>query len=92
VSEAVTYFETLDAGDLDGAWALTTTRFREAQDRSSWAGFWGGFDSIDIVGDPRPTGDGVVIVPLSLDGQREDYRLVLVESDGTWLVDGPTGG
>jgi hypothetical protein len=92
VGAAVTYFETLDAGDLDGAWALTTERFREQQDRSSWAGFWSGFGSIDIVGEPRPAGDGAVIVPLSLDGQREDYRLLLVESDGAWLVDGPTGG
>jgi eukaryotic-like serine/threonine-protein kinase len=92
VSAAVRYFESLDAGDLDGAWALTTTRFREQQDRSSWAGFWSGFGSIDIVGEPRPAGGGAVIVPLSLDGQREDYRLVLVESDGVWLVDGPTGG
>jgi hypothetical protein len=91
VGAAVRYFETLDAGDLDGAWALTTTRFRERQDRSSWAGFWSGFGSIAIAGEPRPAGDGAVIVPLSLDGQREDYRLLLVESDGGWLVDGPTG-
>jgi serine/threonine-protein kinase PknK len=92
VSAAIRYFETLDAGDLDGAWALTTMRFRDQQDRSSWAGFWSGFRSIDIVGEPRPAGDGAVIVPLSLDGQREDYRLLLLESDGVWLVDGPTGG
>ena len=88
---AITYIDTLDGGDFDAAWAMTTSRFQSQQDRDSWEAFWGGYD-IEIVGDPRvDEGSGTVIVPLTFDGQREDYRLDMVEDDGAWLIDGPVG-
>jgi serine/threonine-protein kinase PknK len=91
-SAASTYFATLDAGDLDRAWQLTSPRFQNAQDRSSWQRFWSSVGAITIVG---PLGvdraRGVVVVPLTLDGQREDYTLELVEQGGAWLVNGPVG-
>lgn len=86
---ALDYLRTLARGDFDAAWAMTTPRFQQNQSRSSWEGFWGGHD-VDIVGDPRVDG-GTVVVPLSFDGQREDYRLDLVERGGRWLIDGPVG-
>jgi len=89
---AVTYLETLDADDLDAAWAMTTSRFQAQQDRESWEAFWGGHD-VEIVGDPVvDLGAGTVTVPLTYDGQREDYVLDVVEQGGEWLVDGPVGG
>jgi serine/threonine-protein kinase PknK len=89
---AVNYIETLDRGELDEAWSLTTSRFQSQQDREQWESFWGGYDQIAIVGDPRFDADaGTVVVPLSLDGQREDYRLDVVEQGGAWLIDGPVG-
>jgi hypothetical protein len=34
-----------------------------------------------------------VLVPVTLDGRRQDYELRLVEAqDGTWRVDGPRPG
>jgi hypothetical protein len=88
----VNYIETLDRGDLDEAWSLTTSRFQSQQDREQWESFWGGYDEIAIVGDPQSDADaGTVVVPLSLDGQREDYRLDVVEQGGSWLIDGPVG-
>jgi hypothetical protein len=90
---AVTYIETLAAGDLDAAWQLTTPRFQAQQDRASWESFWTGFDSIEIVGEPRgDEGSGTVVLPISFDGGAEDYTLNLVEQGGGWLVDGPVGG
>jgi len=86
---AVTYVRTLDRDDLDGAWAMTTSRFQAQQDRRQWERFWRDHD-VEIVGDPRVDG-GTVIVPLTYDGQREDYRLDLVQQGGRWLVDGPVG-
>jgi serine/threonine protein kinase len=83
------YFAALDADELDRAWAMTTSRFQAQQDRSSWEGFWGGAD-IEVVGEPQVDG-GTVIVPLTYNGQREDYRLDMVRQGGTWLVDGPVG-
>ncbi|HEU5085122.1 MAG TPA: serine/threonine-protein kinase [Acidimicrobiales bacterium] len=89
---AVTYLETLDADQLDEAWAMTTPRFQAQQDRESWEAFWGGHD-IEIVGDPVvDLGSGTVTVPLTYDGQREDYVLDVVEQGGGWLIDGPVGG
>ncbi len=90
---AVTYIETLDAGDFETAWQLTTPEFREAQDRQSWEGYWSIYDSIEVVGEPQvDEGSGVVILPLSYDGSTEDYRIELVASeDGRWLVNGPVG-
>ena len=86
---AVTYLRTLDRGELDRAWQLTSPRFQAQQDRDSWEGFWSRYD-VEIVGEPRRSGDAV-IVPLTLDGQREDYRLTMVQQGGSWLVDGPVG-
>lgn len=90
---ATAYFDALDRGDFEGAWSMTSPRFQDAQDRSSWQGFWGGFDSIDVVGDLRVNrGQQTVVVPLSLDGQREDYTLEFTDGeDGSVLVDGPVG-
>jgi hypothetical protein len=86
---AVDYVRTLARGDFDAAWAMTTPRFQNNQSRSSWEGFWGGYD-VDIVGEPRVSG-GTVTVPLTFDGQREDYRLDLVQRGDGWLIDGPVG-
>ncbi|HEX4902314.1 MAG TPA: serine/threonine-protein kinase [Acidimicrobiales bacterium] len=86
---AVTYLRTLDADDLDEAWAMTTPRFQSQQDREQWEAFWLGHD-VEIVGDPEVDG-GTVTVPLLYDGQREDYRLDMVRQGGAWLVDGPVG-
>ena len=88
---AVRYIRTLDRGELDAAWALTSPRFQANQDRDQWEGFWSSYDAIEIVGEPRVGDSGTVIVPLSLDGQREDYRMDLVRQGGDWLVDGPVG-
>lgn len=90
---AVQYIEALDRRAFDDAWARTSPRFQQRMNRASWEGFWGGFDSIDIVGEARTVGSsGAVVIPLSLDGQREDYRLTFVEGDdGSALVDGPVG-
>ena len=89
---ALVYIRTLDRGELGDAWALATPRFQNAQDRDQWERFWGGFDDIDVVGDLRvDEASGTVVIPLSLDGQREDYRLDLVSQGGRWLVDGPVG-
>jgi hypothetical protein len=89
---AVRYIRTLDRGELEEAWALTSARFQANQDRDQWEGFWGSYDDISIVGDPRADADsGTVVVPLSLDGQREDYAVELVRQGGRWLVDGPVG-
>ena len=68
---------------------MTTPRFQAQQDRASWEGFWGGHD-VEIVGEPQVDGDSVV-VPLTFDGQREDYRLTVVQQGGGWLIDGPVG-
>lgn len=88
---AVEYLRTLDSDQLDAAWAMTSERFQSSQDRQQWEGFWGGHD-IEIVGDPRvERGGQIVIVPLTYDGSREDYRLEMVRSDGGWLIDGPVG-
>ena len=87
---ALAYLAALDADELDRAWQLTTPRFQSRQDRRSWEAFWGGHD-IDVVGDPRVDG-GTVVVPLTYDGAREDYRLDLVRQGGSWLIDGPVGG
>ena len=86
---AVTYLRTLDRGELEEAWQLTTPRFQAQQDRESWEGFWSRYD-IEIVGEPSRSGS-TVIVPLTLDGQREDYQLTMVQQGGSWLVDGPVG-
>ena len=89
---ALVYIRTLDRGELDEAWSLATSRFQNAQDRQQWERFWGGFDDISVIGDLRiDEADGTVVLPLSLDGQREDYRLELVRQGGSWLVDGPVG-
>ena len=88
---AVTYFEALDREDLDEAWAMTTPRFQARQDRDQWERFWTGHD-VEVVDDPRVDEDaGVVVVPITYDGQREDYRLDVVRQGGRWLVDGPVG-
>lgn len=86
---AVTYFEALDAEDLDEAWSMTTPRFQAQQDRDQWERFWAGHD-IDVVGEPRAEGE-VVIVPITYDGRREDYRLDVARQGGGWLIDGPVG-
>jgi len=90
---AVTYVETLDAGDFETAWQLTTPEFQAAQDRQSWEGYWSIYDAIEIVGEPRvDEASGTVVLPLSYDGSREDYQITLVQAeDGRWLVDGPVG-
>jgi len=90
---AVTYIDTLAAGDYEGAWALTSPEFQAAQDRESWEGFWGSFDTIEIDGDPRvKASDARVDLPLAFDGRNENYRLTFVAGpDGVWLVDGPVG-
>lgn len=87
------YLDALAAGDLDEAWQRTSPAFRQAQDRSSWRDFWSGFDAIEVVGPIRTDeGDASATVPLSFDGQVEDYRLTFVPGpDGGWLVDGPVG-
>lgn len=87
------YLDALAAGDLDEAWQRTSPAFRQAQDRSSWRDFWTGFDSIEVVGPIRSDEAGAsATVPLSFDGQVEDYRLTFVPGpDGAWLVDGPVG-
>lgn len=87
---ALAYLAALDADELDRAWAMTTPRFQARQDRDQWERFWRGHD-VDVVGDPRVE-DGTVVVPLTYDGQREDYRLDMVDQGGGWLVDGPVGG
>jgi hypothetical protein len=86
---ALAYLAALDADELDRAWAMTTPRFQARQDRDQWERFWAGHD-VDVVGDPR-VDDGTVVVPLTYDGQREDYRLDMVSQGGGWLVDGPVG-
>ena len=89
---AVRYIRTLDRGELEEAWALTSSRFQANQDRDQWEGFWGSYEDITIVGDPRADAEsGTVVVPLSLDGQREDYTVELVRQGRRWLVDGPVG-
>lgn len=87
------YLDALASGDLDGAWQRTSPAFRQAQDRSSWRDFWTGFDSIEVVGPIRTDErDASATVPLSFDGQVEDYRLTFVPGpDDGWLVDGPVG-
>jgi hypothetical protein len=70
---------------------MTTPRFQSQMDRGSWEAFWEGHD-VDVVGEPRVDRDaGVVVVPLTYDGQREDYRLDVVRQGGSWLIDGPIG-
>ena len=93
VEAAVGYVDLLDAGEFDAAWARTSPEFQAEQDRDSWEGFWGGFDSITVVDEPRVNGNsGSVVVPIDFDGRTEDYRLSFVPGpDGTWLVDGPVG-
>jgi hypothetical protein len=90
---AVTYIETVAAGDFDTAWALTSPEFQATQDRASWEGFWSSFDTIELDGDPRVKGrDARVDLPLLFDGRNERYRIEFVPGpDGTWLVDGPVG-
>jgi serine/threonine-protein kinase PknK len=92
LQESRTYFELLARGRLDEAWARTTSRFQNSQDRGAWESFWGGFDRIRVVGsstaDPET---GIVVVPLDLDGSREDYQLEMRRQGGEWLVSGPVG-
>lgn len=88
---AVEYLRTLDRDELDEAWAMTSKRFQSSQDRRSWERFWGGRD-VRIVGDPRvERGGAIVIVPLTYEGSREDYRLEMVRRGDRWLIDGPVG-
>jgi serine/threonine-protein kinase PknK len=88
---ATTYLDAVGAGDLDRAWTLTSSRFRQVQDRSGWAAFWSGIDEVEVVGEPRVSvADAAVVVPLLVDGQREDYRMTFVQEGGGWRVDGPT--
>ena len=92
-SAAVGYVEALDSGNFEEAWSLTSPEFQGAQDRDSWEGFWGGFDSVELAGDPQVDEEaGTVTLPLSFDGRTENYELVFIQGpDGTWLVDGPVG-
>jgi eukaryotic-like serine/threonine-protein kinase len=92
-SAAVTYVETLDAGDFESAWALTSTAFQGAQDRESWENYWSIWDTIEVVGEPEvDEGSGTVVLTLSYDGSEEPYRLTFAQGDdGRWLVDGPVG-
>jgi hypothetical protein len=89
---AAGYLQAVAAGDFDRAWGLTTPRFQATQDRAGWLAFWSGFGDIRIVG-PIRTDErtGTAVVPLSLDGATEDYRMTLRRQGGAWLVDGPTG-
>jgi hypothetical protein len=89
----MTYIETLDAGDFESAWALTSPDFQAAQDRGSWEGYWSSWDSVTVAGPAQvDEGSGTVVLPLSYDGSTEDYTLTLVPGpDGGWLVDGPVG-
>jgi hypothetical protein len=93
VDTAQRYFAHLDAGDLAAAWAMTSPDFQAVQNRSSYEAFWGGFGTVQVVGEPvadEPA--GTVTVTLTLDGQQEAYTLELVDGgDGQWLIDGPTG-
>lgn len=90
---AVTYIETVADGDFEAAWALTSPAFQANQDRRSWEGFWGSFDTIELDGDPQVhPQDARVDLPLRFDGRNERYRVTLVPGpDGTWLIDGPVG-
>lgn len=88
---ALTYLGTVAAEDFDRAWSLTSSRFRQVQDREGWRQFWSGIDDVEVVGEPRVSpGEAAVVVPIRVDGQREDYRLTFVQEQGAWLVDGPT--
>lgn len=88
---ALAYVAALAAGDFEGAYAMTTPRFQEAQDLPGFAAFWGGFDDIAVDGEPQVEGNGRrVSLTLVLGGQTERYRIELAEAeDGTLLVDGP---
>jgi hypothetical protein len=88
---ALSYLETLAAGDLDGAFAMLSPGMQRSQPRSAFDSFWGGLGSIEIVGPPRvDRDDAAVTVPVAFDGAREDYRLTFVHGDdGSWLIDGP---
>lgn len=90
---ATTYIDAVASGDFETAWALTSPAFQAEQDRDSWEGFWGSFESIELDGDPRvKERDARVDLPLRFDDRRENYRLTFVPGpDGTWLVDGPVG-
>lgn len=90
---AVSYIDAVAAGDFETAWALTSPAFQAVQDRDSWEGFWGSFDTIELDGEPRvKERDARVDLPLRFDGRNERYRISFVPgAEGTWLVDGPVG-
>jgi hypothetical protein len=88
---ARTYFEALGRGDVEGAYAMTTTGFQDAQPFDGYREFWGGFDRITVEGEPTVDDEqATVTVTLRLDGSREVYTLQFVRDEaGTLVVDGP---
>ncbi|MGQ0617406.1 MAG: protein kinase domain-containing protein [Acidimicrobiia bacterium] len=89
---ALAYFEAIGRRDFDAAYAMFTPGFRAAQSLESFEAYWGGFESVRIVGPPAADG-GTVVVPLDLDGRSSTFSLQLTrDSSGAWMVDGPRPG
>ncbi len=88
---ATSYFRAISSGDLSASYQLLSPEFRAAQSQESYEGFWSS-QSVEVVGEPDvDREDRTATVPITINGNREDYPLSFVTGDdgGTWLVDGP---
>jgi serine/threonine-protein kinase PknK len=90
---ASSYFDAIAGDDFNRAYAMLSPGFQAIQSRQDFAAFWGGFDSVEVVG-PITADEATrrAIVPLRLDGSREDYTLTFVADGDGWRIDGPRPG
>ena len=74
--------------DVDAAWAMFTSSEQDEITRSSFEGFWRSVDDVRIEGVSQDGSTVTVDLVYLIDGAEdaETRRLVLEESDGTWLI------
>ncbi len=78
-------------GGTDAGWALLTPGFQDRVGRTSYNGFWRTIESVQV-GNVVPTGNDTVDATLTYRRRNgstvtEPHRLVLVRSDGGYLID-----
>jgi hypothetical protein len=91
-SAAKGYVDALAAKDLRGAYAMLSPKFQKAQTFESFSSYWGGYDSVSVVGDVVAEAKGrSATVNLSYDGEApRSFTLELApKPGGGWLIDGP---
>ena len=94
VDAARSYFEVLDAGDIDEGWRRLSSRYQQQSGRDAYYGFWRTIDAVEVL-DARPGADELTAV-VTLRYTRDDgsqatetntLRFVVAE-EGRLFVDG----